>query len=111
MLGLPERLRRVRRGRKIRQKKLAELAKVSQPTISALEKGHSLDGVTAAVVTRLAMGLRLNPGWLLTGLGPAELAQQEAFRFDLVEDQGRAGPSLGPEIDADAPGPAGRKRR
>lgn len=69
IVGLPERLARAMRQLDFDQPKLAEASGVSQPTISNLLRGVSLEGVTGVVVARLAMALGVPSGWLLTAEG------------------------------------------
>jgi transcriptional regulator with XRE-family HTH domain len=79
MLGLPERLDRAMRSKKPRrmtQEQLADRSGVSQPSISNVLTGASLDGVTAATVARLAIGLDVTAGWLLLGDGDAIPARE-----------------------------------
>lgn len=69
LTGLPERLGRAMRQLGFDQPRLAQASGVSQPTISNLLRGQSLEGVTGVVVARLAMALGVPSGWLLTAEG------------------------------------------
>lgn len=64
---LPGRLAFVLAGRQ--QKWLAEKSGVEESGISRILNGHSLVGVTADTVLRLARRLGCDPGWLLSGDG------------------------------------------
>lgn len=55
--------------RGMNQVELEQASGVSQPAISNLLNGVSLDGVTAVVVARLSLGLKVPPGFLLLGEG------------------------------------------
>lgn len=70
MLAAPERLRRVMRARgDLTQASLAEMAGVSQPTVSNLVTGTSLDGVSAAAVARICKAVNVSIDYLLLGKG------------------------------------------
>lgn len=70
---LPGRLRFARESRALDVTKLEDLAGVSRGRVSRIENDDRLPGLSADVVIRIAKALRVNPGWLLTGVGEMEL--------------------------------------
>ena len=111
MAGLPERLRRAMRKRGLDQPKLAKKSGVSQPAISNLARGTSLDGVTAVNIARLALALDVPSGWLLTADGdviPRLVSRAKARGEPIVLEEGRD--SLVPESVPAAEPDEGRKQ-
>ena len=115
MSGLFERLRRAMREREIDQPELSRRSGVSQPTISNLCRGDSLEGATAVVIARLATALEVPSGWLLTAEGdiiPRLVARAEGKGPVVRLEEGGVG--LVPPIESaptEAPREASRKSR
>lgn len=68
------------------QKELAEKAQITQPTISALERGESQ---TSGSLAKIAAALNVSALWLETGLGDKEVPSTNVQAFQRTYPQGR----------------------
>jgi len=64
------RITQARKRAGLTQEKLAKMLDIAYPTLNKYEKGHRIPD--AELLSRMAKLLHCNPGWLLTGEGPAE---------------------------------------
>lgn len=69
LLGIPARLLAAMVARGMSKAELARAAEVDRAVVSLATNGKRLAGIQAANVIRLARGLSVDPGWLLTGRG------------------------------------------
>jgi transcriptional regulator with XRE-family HTH domain len=69
-----ERLKLIRKARKMTQVELAKAVGVDQSAISQIERGNS-KGASAENLLKIAAILKTNPHWLLTGKGGMEISQ------------------------------------
>ena len=94
------------------QVKLAEAAGVSQGSISKLLNAESLEGVTAALIARLALGLDVSSGFILTGEGDVIPTREELARAGGVLELDEAKDELVPAPKSrPRPVPTHRKER
>lgn len=111
MRRLPIRLQRVIEERKTNQVELALRSGVSQPAISNLKRGVSLEGVTAATIARLCLALKVTPGYLLLGEGDhiPDLTLNESGPVVVLDEEKH--PRVPPAPPSRGPGKPPRKRR
>jgi transcriptional regulator with XRE-family HTH domain len=113
MIDLPSRLQRAIDKRGTNQVELAARSGVSQPTISNLKNGVSLDGVTAATVAHLSLALRVSPGFLLLGEGDVipDLTLNEQGPAVVLDEEHHPSVPSAPPPGAAAPSGTRRSRR
>lgn len=73
MSGLPQRLREEMEEADLNQSELARLSGVERTRIIRILQDERVDGITAAVVVRLALALKVSVDWLLTGRPPRQI--------------------------------------
>lgn len=84
--SIAERIKEIRASKNISSAKLAEILKVSQPTVSWYETGKSEP--TAQTLKILVEKLQVDPAWLLTGTtSQARINNNTALKIGMVADK------------------------
>lgn len=81
MSTMAERIRERRLARGMTQQELGARCGISAPSVNAWESGKTT-AITGANLLAAAKTLQVNPEWLLTGDGPADLSQSQSGRPD-----------------------------